>query len=274
MRVEKSKLALSTARLSRRIYTRLKHEQEHQLCLNCLAIVFKYLVILFVVFLLTVIVIGIFFGLMPKKHVPRTFVRFAFPKQKKVAGKAVLKFGPEKETCPRDFRKLRGLLNVTAVLVDLGLEKLVEFEEPRRIFKKRGKQKNFYLDENNYNITNKHGRFDEFWELWHTTNMSFLNISNGMLGRGGQRVVMGGEWRPVSCTSRQKVTVIIPFRANRIPHLRVNLVYLHDILQRQMLDYKIFVVKEDSRTHAEFNKGRILNAGWFLNNFLSTKILN
>ncbi|CAK5048133.1 unnamed protein product [Meloidogyne enterolobii] len=68
----------------------------------------------------------------------------------------------------------------------------------------------------------------------------------------------GGHWRPKECKSRQKVAIVVPYR-NREPHLRTFLHNIHRFLQKQQLDYAIFIV-EQMGTFA-FNKGRLTNIG-------------
>ena len=53
----------------------------------------------------------------------------------------------------------------------------------------------------------------------------------------------GGFYRPNDCQSRSKVAVIVPYR-NRSEHLTVFLRHIHPFLQRQQLDYTIFVVEQ------------------------------
>uniref|UniRef100_A0A915M8I5 Uncharacterized protein n=1 Tax=Meloidogyne javanica TaxID=6303 RepID=A0A915M8I5_MELJA len=50
----------------------------------------------------------------------------------------------------------------------------------------------------------------------------------------------GGHWRPKECKYRQKVAIVVPYR-NREPHLRTFLHNIHRFLQKQQLDYAIFV---------------------------------
>lgn len=66
----------------------------------------------------------------------------------------------------------------------------------------------------------------------------------------------GGAWRPKDCIARHKVAIIIPYR-DRKEHLTVLLSHLHPMLQRQQLDYRIYVVEQ----HGDytFNKARIMN---------------
>lgn len=55
------------------------------------------------------------------------------------------------------------------------------------------------------------------------------------------------------------MAIIIPFR-NRHEHLKHWLYYLHPILQRQQLDYKVYVINQ----HGEgtFNRAKLLNVGY------------
>ena len=53
----------------------------------------------------------------------------------------------------------------------------------------------------------------------------------------------GGRFRPPDCIARNKVALIIPYR-DREEHLRIFLHNLHPILQRQQLDYGIYVIEE------------------------------
>uniref|UniRef100_A0A8C5T313 Galactosyltransferase N-terminal domain-containing protein n=1 Tax=Laticauda laticaudata TaxID=8630 RepID=A0A8C5T313_LATLA len=53
----------------------------------------------------------------------------------------------------------------------------------------------------------------------------------------------GGHYTPKDCKALQKVAIIIPFR-NRDEHLKYWLFYLHPILQRQQLDYGVYVINQ------------------------------
>ncbi|XP_054943214.1 beta-1,4-galactosyltransferase 1 isoform X5 [Physeter macrocephalus] len=60
------------------------------------------------------------------------------------------------------------------------------------------------------------------------------------------KVKVGGRYTPKDCISPHKVAIIIPFR-NRQEHLKYWLYYLHPILQRQQLDYGIYVINQQSK---------------------------
>ena len=55
----------------------------------------------------------------------------------------------------------------------------------------------------------------------------------------------GGRFRPKDCISRYKVAIIIPYR-DREEQLRVFLHNIHPMLERQQLDYGIYIVEEVS----------------------------
>ncbi|XP_028272387.1 beta-1,4-galactosyltransferase 1 [Parambassis ranga] len=69
----------------------------------------------------------------------------------------------------------------------------------------------------------------------------------------------GGRFRPKDCKALQKVAIIIPFR-KRDEHLKYWLYYLHPILQRQQLDYGVYVINQDG--DATFNRAKLLNVGY------------
>lgn len=57
------------------------------------------------------------------------------------------------------------------------------------------------------------------------------------------KVKLGGRYSPRECISPHKVAVVIPFRS-RQEHLKYWLYYLHPILQRQQLDYGVYVINQ------------------------------
>lgn len=101
----------------------------------------------------------------------------------------------------------------------------------------------------------------KYWELWNSNDMSLLNVTSDYYGEDGLRIENGGHWTPKNCKSNFKIAIIIPYR-DRLPHLKVVLYYLHLILQRQLHDYRIFVVEPTTPPNIRFNKGRIMNAAY------------
>ncbi|CAL1586808.1 unnamed protein product [Knipowitschia caucasica] len=69
----------------------------------------------------------------------------------------------------------------------------------------------------------------------------------------------GGRFKPPDCLALQKVALIIPFR-KREEHLKYWLYYLHPILQRQQLDYGVYVINQDG--DYTFNRAKLLNIGY------------
>uniref|UniRef100_A0ACB8ESD9 Beta-1,4-galactosyltransferase 1 n=1 Tax=Sphaerodactylus townsendi TaxID=933632 RepID=A0ACB8ESD9_9SAUR len=89
-------------------------------------------------------------------------------------------------------------------------------------------------------------------EFSHTVNMKKVAEEN-------PEVREGGRYTPKDCTALQKVAIIIPFR-NRDEHLKYWLYYLHPILQRQQLDYGIYVINQGGEE--TFNRAKLLNIGF------------
>lgn len=53
----------------------------------------------------------------------------------------------------------------------------------------------------------------------------------------------GGRYRPKECKARHKVAIVIPFR-DRAAHLAVFLHNIHPFLQKQQIDYAIYIVEQ------------------------------
>ncbi|XP_053560459.1 beta-1,4-galactosyltransferase 3 [Bombina bombina] len=71
-------------------------------------------------------------------------------------------------------------------------------------------------------------------------------------------VTRGGRYQPPNCEARHRTAVIIPHR-NRETHLRHLLYYLHPFLQRQQLQYGIYVIHQSG--NSTFNRAKLLNVG-------------
>ncbi|XP_035226531.1 beta-1,4-N-acetylgalactosaminyltransferase bre-4-like [Stegodyphus dumicola] len=69
----------------------------------------------------------------------------------------------------------------------------------------------------------------------------------------------GGRFKPSNCLARSKVALIIPYR-DREEHLRIFLHNMHPILQRQQLDYGIYVIEETA--NMKFNRAMLMNIGY------------
>lgn len=75
------------------------------------------------------------------------------------------------------------------------------------------------------------------------------------------KVGNGGQWKPPDCNSRHRVAIVVPYR-DRWQHLLNLLAHLHPLMQRQQLNYRIYVVEQAGND--TFNKGAVMNAGFLL----------
>ncbi|NWQ79113.1 B4GT4 galactosyltransferase, partial [Columbina picui] len=71
--------------------------------------------------------------------------------------------------------------------------------------------------------------------------------------------VSKGQYHPTECSALQRVAILIPHR-NREKHLLYLLEHLHPFLQRQQLDYGIYVIHQAGST--KFNRAKLLNVGY------------
>ncbi|XP_014345570.1 beta-1,4-galactosyltransferase 4-like [Latimeria chalumnae] len=71
--------------------------------------------------------------------------------------------------------------------------------------------------------------------------------------------VRNGRYMPKECNPLQRVAILIPFR-NREMHLLYLLEHLHPFLQRQLIDYGIYVIHQTGNTL--FNRAKLLNIGY------------
>ncbi|XP_038070430.1 beta-1,4-galactosyltransferase 6-like [Patiria miniata] len=97
-------------------------------------------------------------------------------------------------------------------------------------------------------------------------NVSLINGSRIMEGlaslqvrSGDYRYLPGGHWRPASCIPRWKVAIVVPFR-NRTVQLSIFLRYMIPFLQKQQLEFAIYIVNQESDN--SFNRGMLLNVGF------------
>ena len=54
-----------------------------------------------------------------------------------------------------------------------------------------------------------------------------------------------GRWTPAGCKARHRVAIIVPYK-NRLQNLNYFLVNMHPFLQKQMLEYQIFIVEQSN----------------------------
>ncbi|CAJ0956085.1 unnamed protein product [Ranitomeya imitator] len=72
-------------------------------------------------------------------------------------------------------------------------------------------------------------------------------------------MVSNGYYQPEDCRAQQRVAILIPHR-NREKHLMYLLYNLHPFLQRQQLDYAIYVIHQAGGV--TFNRAKLLNIGY------------
>ncbi|XP_026744790.1 beta-1,4-galactosyltransferase 4-like isoform X3 [Trichoplusia ni] len=77
-----------------------------------------------------------------------------------------------------------------------------------------------------------------------------------LVARENPHVKTGGYYNPAHCRARYRVAVVVPYR-DRKEHLAVLLRYIHPLLQKQLLEYRIFVVEQYG--NEKFNKGTLYN---------------
>ena len=82
-------------------------------------------------------------------------------------------------------------------------------------------------------------------------NFSLLNKS-----LDHPQVRFGGRYQPKTCLARHKVAIIVPYR-DRYDILKHFLFHTHSFLQRQQLDYRIYICEQ--AFDKTFNKGIVMN---------------
>ncbi len=70
------------------------------------------------------------------------------------------------------------------------------------------------------------------------------------------KVRFGGRYQPKTCLARHKVAIIVPYR-DRYEILKHFLFHTHTFLQRQQLDYRIYICEQAG--DKTFNKGIVMN---------------
>ncbi|XP_077469969.1 beta-1,4-galactosyltransferase 3-like isoform X2 [Stigmatopora argus] len=89
-------------------------------------------------------------------------------------------------------------------------------------------------------------------------NLSSAPPSLEEIRRKSSPLSPGGAYSPPECRARHRSAIVVPYR-DRSAHLRAFLDHLHLFLQRQQIEYRIYVVEQWGR--GTFNRGKLLNAG-------------
>ncbi|XP_030842446.1 uncharacterized protein LOC587517 [Strongylocentrotus purpuratus] len=80
-----------------------------------------------------------------------------------------------------------------------------------------------------------------------------------MIDVDGYIYLPGGHWKPMGCSPKWKVAVVVPFR-DRIGHLAIFLRHMIPLLKTQQLEFSIFVVEQNN--NMSFNRAMLLNVGF------------
>ncbi|UJR38241.1 hypothetical protein I4U23_030914 [Adineta vaga] len=72
-------------------------------------------------------------------------------------------------------------------------------------------------------------------------------------------IQLGGHWHPSHCTAHYRVAIIIPYR-NRDMQLRIFLNFMHSFLQKQQIDYQIYLIEPIEGI--KFNRALLFNIGF------------
>nr|XP_054766013.1 beta-1,4-galactosyltransferase 5-like [Lytechinus pictus] len=73
------------------------------------------------------------------------------------------------------------------------------------------------------------------------------------------RYLPGGHWKPINCSPKWKVAILIPFR-DRFFHLPILLRYLIPMLKKQLLQFSFFVIEQANKNL--FNRAMLMNVGF------------
>ena len=79
-----------------------------------------------------------------------------------------------------------------------------------------------------------------------TFPLSLSAVSEAELLAAHKEMRSGGHWGPLTCQSQWKVAIVVPFR-DRDLHLRIWLANILKFLQRQNIQFTIFVIEQVSR---------------------------
>ncbi len=74
----------------------------------------------------------------------------------------------------------------------------------------------------------------------------------------------GGRWKPKQCKARSRVAIVVPY-LKRDKNLRIFLQHIHPFLQKQQLEYGIFLAEpiwDGANRTMQFNRGLMRNIGF------------
>ena len=91
-----------------------------------------------------------------------------------------------------------------------------------------------------------------------TVPISFNRILED-IHQSGDGLQKGGNLQPVGCRSKCSTAIIVPYK-NRESQLKVFLKHMHPILQRQNINYRLFVIEQNDTN--PFNRAKLFNVGY------------
>jgi hypothetical protein len=95
--------------------------------------------------------------------------------------------------------------------------------------------------------------------IYRVTINQTLNPYNIIEQHHGNELYSGGHHIPKKCRSEQRLALIICYR-NREQHLKMFLDNIHPFLQKQELDYTVFIVNQHGTD--QFNRAALFNVGY------------
>jgi len=104
-----------------------------------------------------------------------------------------------------------------------------------------------------YTFTDGHVKINK------TVPISFERIFEDIHHSDNDGLKKGGNFKPIGCRSNCSTAIIIPYK-NREAQLKVFLKHMHPILQRQQIDYRIFVIEQNDKS--PFNRAKLFNVGY------------
>lgn len=162
-----------------------------------------------------------------------------------------VKFTPEKETKISE--------NISEVNQTQHVSELEEWVELKKVFNKIIPENEKKSTKKNYcsEVPTKIRRRIKIKQV--PNDFSAFNSSIEKFGFSNG-IQNGGKWLPKNCEARHKVAIVIPYK-NRLKNLNYFLYHMHPFLQRQELEYQIFVVEQVN--NELFNKGILMNSAFF-----------
>ena len=85
--------------------------------------------------------------------------------------------------------------------------------------------------------------WNDIFSIFTTNRTSDKNRVTVDLNFAEKRLKIGGKHKPSECKSRYKLAIVVPYR-QRKNQLQIFLKYMHPFLQRQQLEYTMFIIEQ------------------------------